>query len=84
MNNPGRSYSEEVLKAYMRLCGKLDLHLISDEIYGLSVFENPGMQNSVPFTSILSLNAEGLMDPKKVHMQWGISKARNFLSASCP
>ena len=84
MNHTGRCYSEDVLKAYMRLCGKLDLHLISDEIYGLSVFENPGMQNSVPFTSILSLNAEGLMDPKKVHMQWGLSKARNLLAAYYP
>ncbi|OAL54267.1 1-aminocyclopropane-1-carboxylate synthase [Pyrenochaeta sp. DS3sAY3a] len=74
-HNPlGRCYSEEVLKAYMRLCDKLDLHLISDEIYGLSVFENPEMQDSVPFTSVLSLSAEGLMDPRKVHMQWGLSK----------
>ena len=63
----------------MRLCGKLGLHLVSDEIYGLSVFENPEMQEPVPFTSILSLSPEGLMDPKKVHMQWGLSKVRVFL-----
>ena len=60
--------------AYMRLCGKLGLHLLVDEIYALSVFENSEMDDAVPFTSILSLNAEGLMDPRKVHVQWGFSK----------
>lgn len=64
----------------MRLCDKYGLHLISDEIYGLSVFENPEMKDPVPFTSILSINAEGLMDPRKVHMQWGLSKVRNLRS----
>ncbi|PCD34742.1 hypothetical protein AU210_007339 [Fusarium oxysporum f. sp. radicis-cucumerinum] len=74
-HNPlGRCYSKRVLIAYMRLCGKLGLHLIVDEIYALSVFENPEMDDPVPFTSILSLSAEGLMDPRKVHVQWGFSK----------
>ncbi|WAO96908.1 Aminotran-1-2 domain-containing protein [Fusarium falciforme] len=74
-HNPlGRCYSNQVLKAYMSLCGKLGLHLLADEIYGLSVFENPEMDDPVPFTSILSINPEGLMDPRKVHTQWGFSK----------
>ncbi|CAG9996125.1 unnamed protein product [Clonostachys byssicola] len=74
-HNPlGRCYSKEVLTAYMRLCGKWDLHLLVDEIYALSVFENTEMEDAVPFTSILSLSAEGLMDPRKIHAQWGFSK----------
>ncbi|PON21693.1 hypothetical protein TGAM01_v209431 [Trichoderma gamsii] len=74
-HNPlGRCYSKEVLKAYMRLCDKLGLHLISDEIYALSVFENPKMPDPVPFTSILSINTQGLIDQRKVHMLWGLSK----------
>uniref|UniRef100_A0A8H7N5C9 Aminotransferase class I/classII large domain-containing protein n=1 Tax=Bionectria ochroleuca TaxID=29856 RepID=A0A8H7N5C9_BIOOC len=60
--------------AYMRLCGKWDLHLLVDEIYALSVFENAEMEDAVPFTSVLSLSAEGLMDPRKIHAQWGFSK----------
>jgi hypothetical protein len=70
----GRCYPKDVLKAYMSLCGKFGLHLIVDEIYALSVFENAKMQNAVPFTSIFSLQANGLMDPRKVHVQWGLSK----------
>ncbi|KAF5686669.1 aspartate aminotransferase [Fusarium denticulatum] len=74
-HNPlGRCYPKDVLRAYMSLCGKLGLHLIVDEIYALSVFENAKMRNTVPFTSILSLQANGLMDPRKVHVQWGLSK----------
>ncbi|EWG42653.1 hypothetical protein FVEG_04406 [Fusarium verticillioides 7600] len=74
-HNPlGRCYPKDVLRAYMSLCGKLGLHLIVDEIYALSVFENAKMRNAVPFTSILSLQANGLMDPRKVHVQWGLSK----------
>jgi hypothetical protein len=60
--------------AYMRLCGKWDLHLLVGEIYALSVFENAEMEDAVPFTSVLSLSAEGLMDPRKIHAQWGFSK----------
>ncbi|KAF5677489.1 aspartate aminotransferase [Fusarium circinatum] len=74
-HNPlGRCYPQDVLRAYMSLCGRFGLHLIVDEIYALSVFENAKMQNAVPFTSILSLQANGLMDPRKVHVQWGLSK----------
>ncbi|CAG9942658.1 unnamed protein product [Clonostachys rosea f. rosea IK726] len=74
-HNPlGRCYSKQVLMAYMRLCGKWDLHLLVGEIYALSVFENAEMEDAVPFTSVLSLSAEGLMDPRKIHAQWGFSK----------
>ncbi|KAI1480151.1 PLP-dependent transferase [Daldinia eschscholtzii] len=74
-HNPlGRCYPKEVLMAYMKLCGKFGLHLIVDEIYALSVFGNVEMADAVPFTSILSIDANGLMDPRKVHVQWGLSK----------
>lgn len=40
-HNPlGRCYPEDVILRLMRLCEKYDLHLISDEIYALSVWEN--------------------------------------------
>lgn len=41
-HNPyGRTYDKETLLAYAQFCEKHDLHLISDEIYALSVFDNP-------------------------------------------
>ncbi|KAK1141771.1 hypothetical protein N8T08_008436 [Aspergillus melleus] len=74
-NNPlGRCYSEDVLKAYMKLCHKLGLHLICDELYGLSVWETPDNKELVPFKSILSINAGEFMDPEMVHAVWGMSK----------
>ncbi|CRG86154.1 putative inactive 1-aminocyclopropane-1-carboxylate synthase-like protein 2 [Talaromyces islandicus] len=72
-NNPlGRCYPEEVLKAYMILCQKLSMHLISDELYGLSVWDNPEYENPTPFTSVLSIDTENLIDPQKVHVVWGM------------
>ncbi|CAI6089556.1 unnamed protein product [Clonostachys chloroleuca] len=76
----GRYYSKQALMAYMRLCGKWDLHLLVDEIYALSVFENTEMEDAVPFTSVLSLSPEGLMDPRKIHAQWGFSRDIHVLT----
>ncbi|OJJ57415.1 hypothetical protein ASPSYDRAFT_58955 [Aspergillus sydowii CBS 593.65] len=74
-NNPlGRCYSEDVLKAYMNLCQKLDLHLISDELYGISIWDNPEMKHPTPFTSVIAINTENLIDPRRVHAVWGLSK----------
>ncbi|OJJ03415.1 hypothetical protein ASPVEDRAFT_63137 [Aspergillus versicolor CBS 583.65] len=74
-NNPlGRCYPAEVLKAYMKLCQKLNMHLISDELYALSVWDNPEYENPTPFTSVLSIDTENLIDPEKVHAVWGMSK----------
>ncbi|KAL2809108.1 pyridoxal phosphate-dependent transferase [Aspergillus granulosus] len=74
-NNPlGRCYPEEVLKSYMRLCQKLGIHLVSDELYGLSVWNNPAVNDPTPFTSVLSIDTESLVDPQLVHAVWGLSK----------
>ncbi|KAJ5279493.1 hypothetical protein N7478_004865 [Penicillium angulare] len=74
-HNPlGRCYPEHVLREYMRLCGKYDLHLISDEIYALSVWESPDLPEAVSFKSILSIDTAGLIDGSMVHAVWGLSK----------
>lgn len=42
-HNPlGRTYPRETLLAYARFCEDRDLHLVSDEIYAMSVYDNPG------------------------------------------
>ncbi|CAG7918391.1 unnamed protein product [Penicillium olsonii] len=76
-HNPlGRCYSREVLIKIMRLCQKYQVHLISDEIYALSIFENTVDDHPapVPFESALSIDPAGIIDPGLVHVLWGMSK----------
>ncbi|CAG8400175.1 unnamed protein product [Penicillium salamii] len=76
-HNPlGRCYPREVLIDIMRLCQKYQVHLISDEIYALSIFENTVDDHPapVPFESALSIDPTGIIDPGLVHVLWGMSK----------
>lgn len=76
-HNPlGRCYSRNVMTALMRLCEKYQLHFVSDEIYGLSVFENAIDKSPapVPFCSALAIDPAGIIDPGRVHVLWGMSK----------
>ncbi|KAL2755384.1 hypothetical protein ACRALDRAFT_2041761 [Sodiomyces alcalophilus JCM 7366] len=74
-HNPlGRCFSPQVLAAYMAFCQKHHIHLISDEIYALSVWENPDAPDALPFRSVLSIDTTGLIDPSLVHALWGMSK----------
>ena len=74
-HNPlGRCYSRKALVAYLKLCAKYQLHLVSDEIYALSVWENKEEGDLVPFTSILSIDIDGIINADLVHVLWGMSK----------
>lgn len=77
-HNPlGRCYSKETIIALMKLCQKYCIHLISDEIYALSVFENTIDNLSsepAPFHSALSIDTAGIIDSSLVHVLWGFSK----------
>jgi len=76
-HNPlGRCYSRETITELMRLCEKYKIHLISDEIYALSVFTN-NVDKDVPFfpfTSVASIDTTGVIDPALIHILWGMSK----------
>ena len=73
-HNPlGRCYPVEVLKEIMKLCQKYNLHLVSDEIYGLSVFEVDGSVRT-PFTSVLSIDTAELIEEDRIHVLYGMSK----------
>lgn len=73
MISKGQCYPVETLLAFFRLCQKYQIHLISDEIYALSIFEgmNP---NALPLTSVLSIDTEGLIDSSLLHVLYGMSK----------
>ncbi|KAM4065323.1 aminotransferase class I and II domain-containing protein [Hirsutella rhossiliensis] len=73
-HNPlGICYPKETLVAIMKFCQKRKLHLISDEIYACSTFDS-GEPYATPFTSILAINAEGLIDTERLHVTYGFSK----------
>lgn len=76
-HNPlGRCYPRDVIIELMRLCQKYQIHLISDEIYALSVWDNTIDQHAplVKFESALSIDPKGIIDPRLVHVLWGMSK----------
>jgi aspartate/methionine/tyrosine aminotransferase len=64
----------DTLKSIASFCNRNKLHLILDEIYAYSVFENPSVPDAVPFTSILSLDLDNLIDCNLVHVMYGMSK----------
>ncbi|KAJ5496868.1 1-aminocyclopropane-1-carboxylate synthase 6 [Penicillium fimorum] len=72
-HNPlGRCYSRETLQAVLLFCQKYQIHLISDEIYALSVYGN---HDSDGFVSILSIDPIPLgVSPALIHVLYGLSK----------
>jgi 1-aminocyclopropane-1-carboxylate synthase len=76
-HNPlGFCYPRETLLAYMRFAERHDLHLLSDEIYALSLFDNPNAAATTPFTSVLAIDPlkEAECNPARIHMAYGMSK----------
>lgn len=47
--------------------------MISDEIFALSVYKRPDI-SSETFTSVRSIALEGIIDPTRVHILYGMSK----------
>lgn len=70
----GRCYPRDVLVGLMKFCQQHKIHLISDEIYALSVWQNPEVPDAVSFESVLSIDTNGIIDPDLVHVLWGMSK----------
>jgi aspartate/methionine/tyrosine aminotransferase len=59
---------------YMRFCQKHQIHLVSDEIYALTTFPTEDIRNPTPFTSLLSIPKDNLIDPTLCHVLHGMSK----------
>ncbi|KZZ96079.1 Pyridoxal phosphate-dependent transferase, major domain protein [Moelleriella libera RCEF 2490] len=72
-HNPlGRCYPRDTLIALMNFCQSHKIHLISDEIYACSVFDSG--ESAAPFTSVLSICNDGLIDTELLHVTYGLSK----------
>ncbi|XP_009100709.1 1-aminocyclopropane-1-carboxylate synthase-like protein 1 isoform X1 [Serinus canaria] len=66
--NPlGDIYSLSELRDYLEFAKRHELHVIVDEIYMLSVFDE-----SATFHSVLGMDR--LPDPQRTHVMWGITK----------
>lgn len=78
-HNPlGRCYPPSTLTALLLLCAKHRIHLLSDETYALSAWENRIDTTNpapAPFHSILSLpSLSSLIDPSLVHVLWDVGE----------
>lgn len=75
-HNPlGICYSKDTLEQLIKFCDSHAIHFISDEVYGLSVFEPKDEPVLQPFVSVLSLDLDSLkVERSRVHMVWGTSK----------
>ncbi|RDL37263.1 Uncharacterized protein BP5553_04696 [Venustampulla echinocandica] len=73
-HNPlGHCYPKDTLVRLMEFCQKHQLHLISDEVYAMSTWTQDESQDT-PFTSCLSIDSRGIIDPSLIHVVWGVSK----------
>ena len=74
-HNPlGRPYSNDFLIGMLKLCSKLNIHLISDEVYAKSHFPSKDVPEPPPFVSVLSFPLENYIDPSLVHVIYAMSK----------
>jgi aspartate/methionine/tyrosine aminotransferase len=74
-HNPlGRSYDNDFLIGIMQLCSKLNIHLISDEVYAKSHFPSNDVAVPPPFVSVLSFDLRQYINPALVHVIYAMSK----------
>ncbi|KAJ5439589.1 uncharacterized protein N7458_010587 [Penicillium daleae] len=73
-HNPlGRCYPRETLEALLQFCQKYQIHLISDEVYALSVYEEESSTDG--FVSVLSIEPADIgVNPALIHVLYGMSK----------
>ncbi|KAL1903417.1 hypothetical protein Sste5346_000043 [Sporothrix stenoceras] len=83
-NPMGRAYPRRTLVALAQFCHRNDLHLISDEIYAMSIHPPVTVSSQLlspstapvmaPFTSVLSVVDEAGVDGRNIHVLYGASK----------
>ncbi|CAO3633358.1 unnamed protein product [Cunninghamella echinulata] len=74
-NPQGSCYSMEDIKKLLKFASKNELHILFDEVYGLSTFRHLETNQSDPFKSVLSIDkVEQYIDPQFVHVVYGMSK----------
>lgn len=64
----------------MQFCQKNKIHMISDEVYALSVYDT-GFAGPT-FTSALSIDPNGLIENDRLHILYGMSKESRSIRSS--
>lgn len=59
---------------YLRLCHKHQIHFLSDESDALTTYSTDDIPNPTRFTSLLSIDKTGIIDPSLCHVIHGIGK----------
>ena len=73
-HNPlGKCYPKETIVGLMQLCNKYGIHLLSDEIYALSVYDVPD-PTAVKYESVISFDSKEYINPDLLHLIYGFSK----------
>jgi aspartate/methionine/tyrosine aminotransferase len=57
----------------MKFSQKNSIHLISDKVYALSVYDSES-EGAVNFTYVLSIDKTDMIDPNLLHVFYGFSK----------
>lgn len=81
-----RTFTRELIIAYLKFASKNQIHILFDEIYALSVFDyaltglaKEEQPDSNPFISVLSIpNIEQYCEKELVHVAYGMSKVSYF------
>ncbi|KAF9313069.1 hypothetical protein BG003_005648 [Podila horticola] len=83
-HNPlGRNYASEILIEFLRFASRNQVHILFDEIYALSIFDDKlvgqakaEQPDSAPFISVLSIpDLEQYCEKDLIHVAYGMSKA---------
>ncbi|KAJ3523855.1 hypothetical protein NM208_g12294 [Fusarium decemcellulare] len=76
-NPEGRCYSSETLQALSSLCYRRSMHLVADEIYAMSGFDNGENKDQSTFSSVLSI-PNNKMKSQHIHCLYSLSKDFNM------
>lgn len=66
-NPTGDVYDEQTIQPILKFASERNLHMIMDEIYAFSRFENENKFQSI-------LNSTSIIDPERTHFVWSLSK----------
>src|SRR5208282_4470668 len=69
-----RCYPRDIMMEYVLLCQKYQIHFLSDESDALTTYSTDDIPNPTRFTSLLSIDKTGIIDPSLCHVIHGIGK----------